>query len=59
MSTVLMLKLIISLTFVEAGKAKSTILKVLLSSFLVFFLETAGSEQIQIAFIGSEASADH
>ncbi len=44
-------------TFVDAGKAKSTTYEVSISSNLVFFLVTSGSEQIHIALIGSKASA--
>src|SRR5664280_2183454 len=48
-----------SFTLVDAGKAKSTTLKLSLSSFLVFFLEISGSEQMQTGLIGSSASEDH
>ena len=48
-----------SFVLVEAGKAKSTTLKLSLSSFFVFFFEISGSEQIQTALIGSFASEDH
>ena len=46
-------------TSVEAGSARSIMLKLSESSFFDFLREISGSEQMQIALMGSRASAVH
>ena len=47
------------MTLVDAGNAKSTTEKLSISSFFFLDLVISGSEQIQIALIGSFAKVDH